>query len=316
MAESINYKGLTIANTPTGLAGIRLNDNFSTLIDNAPKCNYSAITDPGITNDLSEGYYAGSRWINTSSNEEFTCLDNINGAAVWKSTTTTGTGDVVGPASATDNATVVFDGTTGKLIKDSGSGNTIGVGHAILNGVNSTITYIDDPNNHPSAIIAGGGTVVYGTSIVAMGSSARANISGEVVYGAASNIGEVRLLTATIVTTDATPALLEFGYDSNTYASMPNNSTWCFTADITARTQSGGLTYREIITGQLFRGANAASTTIKGSNATETYILDFAGSSNITADTTNGGIAITVIGVVATNAHWFAKIDISESIYL
>lgn len=31
-----------------------------------------------------------------------------------------GTGDVVGPGSATDNAIVLFDGTTGKLIKDSG----------------------------------------------------------------------------------------------------------------------------------------------------------------------------------------------------
>lgn len=31
-----------------------------------------------------------------------------------------GTGDVVGPASATNAAFAVFDGTTGKLIKDSG----------------------------------------------------------------------------------------------------------------------------------------------------------------------------------------------------
>ena len=32
----------------------------------------------------------------------------------------TGTGDVVGPSSATDNSLVTFDNTTGKLIQDSG----------------------------------------------------------------------------------------------------------------------------------------------------------------------------------------------------
>lgn len=31
-----------------------------------------------------------------------------------------GTGDVIGPGSATDDAIATFDGTTGKLLKDSG----------------------------------------------------------------------------------------------------------------------------------------------------------------------------------------------------
>lgn len=38
----------------------------------------------------------------------------------WEIVWTQGIGDVVGPASATDNNVVFFDGTTGKLIKDSG----------------------------------------------------------------------------------------------------------------------------------------------------------------------------------------------------
>ena len=39
----------------------------------------------------------------------------------WNGTGGGGSGDVVGPAAATDNGIVTFDGTTGKLIKDSGS---------------------------------------------------------------------------------------------------------------------------------------------------------------------------------------------------
>lgn len=53
-----------------------------------------------------------------------------------------GTGDVVGPASATDNALARFDTTTGKLIKNSvvivdNSGNMTSPGGAVLNTVNT-----------------------------------------------------------------------------------------------------------------------------------------------------------------------------------
>jgi hypothetical protein len=42
----------------------------------------------------------------------------LNGAGAWSNPS--GSGDVVGPASAGNNKVVLFDGTTGKLIKDSG----------------------------------------------------------------------------------------------------------------------------------------------------------------------------------------------------
>lgn len=55
-----------------------------------------------------------------------------------------GTGDVAGPASATDNAIVRFDGTTGKLIQDSvvtiadTTGNTAGMGTLGVGAITST----------------------------------------------------------------------------------------------------------------------------------------------------------------------------------
>lgn len=54
-----------------------------------------------------------------------------------------GSGDVVGPSSAVDNDIAVFDGTTGKLIKDGGM--TIAQILAIASGT---------PNNTPSTVVA------------------------------------------------------------------------------------------------------------------------------------------------------------------
>ena len=56
------------------------------------KQNLSAITNPSTSNDTVEGYSIGSRWINVSTDEEFVCVDDTSGSAVWKSTTATGSG--------------------------------------------------------------------------------------------------------------------------------------------------------------------------------------------------------------------------------
>ena len=62
-----------------------------------------------------------------------------------------GTGDVVGPASATDNALVRFDSTTGKLIQNSGailddSNNLSGVASITLNTAGALRTATSDTN--------------------------------------------------------------------------------------------------------------------------------------------------------------------------
>lgn len=50
----------------------------------------STITDPTTSDDVLDGYSIGSRWYNTSSQEEFVCLSSAQGAAVWTSTTSGG----------------------------------------------------------------------------------------------------------------------------------------------------------------------------------------------------------------------------------
>lgn len=108
---------------------------------------YSASTDYAA-NDLV--LYNGSSWIAlqpTTGNAPPNLPTTAN--AYWrlvasKGTDGTGTGDVVGPSSAVNNRVAVFDGVTGKLIKDSG----ITLGNAASRNVGSaagTVAAGDDP---------------------------------------------------------------------------------------------------------------------------------------------------------------------------
>jgi hypothetical protein len=45
--------------------------------------NYAATTDPGVGNDNTQDYVAGSRWLNVSNGRMWTCVSNATGAASW-----------------------------------------------------------------------------------------------------------------------------------------------------------------------------------------------------------------------------------------
>jgi len=56
----------------------------STLPHGIPKCKFNATAAPGVTNDESEGYWEGSRWLKINATVgEWVCVDNTNGAAAW-----------------------------------------------------------------------------------------------------------------------------------------------------------------------------------------------------------------------------------------
>jgi len=90
-------------------------------------------------------YYNGSAWTKLAAGSSGQFLRTQGAGANPQWATVSGTGDVVGPASATDNAIARFDTTTGKLIQ------------------NSVVT-IDDSGN-----IATGGSITTSTGVVVSG---------------------------------------------------------------------------------------------------------------------------------------------------
>ena len=58
-------------------------DDGGALVVMTPKHNFLATTDPGVTNDLDEGYSTGSVWVNTTTPAAFICITAANGAADW-----------------------------------------------------------------------------------------------------------------------------------------------------------------------------------------------------------------------------------------
>ncbi len=128
-----------------------------------------------------------------------------------------GTGDVVGPASAVNNRVVFFDGTTGKLIKDSG---------LTLSGTNTgdqTITLTGD--------VTGSGTGSFAATLATV----NANVGS---FGSATSVGTFTvnakgLLTAAGNTTitPAVSSITGLGTGVATALSIAANAAGGFTTD-------------------------------------------------------------------------------------
>lgn len=114
--------------------------------------------------------------------------------------------------------------------------------------------------------------------------------------------------TAAVATSDASSA------GATNQIVLPNTSAFKFHGDVVARDSSGNAA-SWAIKGLIKRGANAAATALVG---TPTVSQDFAdaGASSwvvaISADTTNGALAVTVTGAASTSIKWVADIETVE----
>ena len=124
-------------------------------------------------------------------------------------------------------------------------------------------------------------------------------------------------------TTDATATALR----SNTNAAgstnqiiLPNNSAYAVTGTVICRQsvagsdKASGWTFTAVIR----RGANAASTALVAAVTPILIAQDVSLATTVlavTADTTNGGLAVTVTGIAATNLRWVATIQTAECTY-
>jgi len=205
---------------------------------------------------------------------------------------------------------------------------------------------IDNQANNLSSVVAGGRLNVASGDYSAIGggrehiaNSAFSTVSGG-AYGSTRGVigyhafpacngpilpvpgglSQAGLLVLGAETTDATPTVIR----SNTSAAsttnqliLPNNSAYYFKGSVIANVTGAGNTKSWTFDGQIKRGANAAATTLTGSTVSSPYAD--AGASTwaaaLTADTTNGGLAVTVTGQAGTTIRWVCKLETTEVAY-
>ena len=181
-----NGAGVTTWTTPSTLGLVNSVTGSGAGISVSPTTGAVIVSNTGVTSAVAGtgiGVSAGTGAV-TFSNTGVTSIVagsniSISGAtgAVTITATGFGTGDVVGPASATDNAIVRFDQTTGKLIQNSvvtiadTTGNIVTPGDIAVNGGDVTTTSTGTAslfNTNATAINIGDGA----TTAVRIGSAA------------------------------------------------------------------------------------------------------------------------------------------------
>jgi hypothetical protein len=119
-------------------------------------------------------------------------------------------------------------------------------------------------------------------------------------------------------TTDATATVLTGtggAPDTVNQVILPNNSAYYFKGSVIANVTGAANGAAWAFEGAIMRGANAASTVLMGTPAIN-RVAATAGATAwviaLTADTTNGGLAVTVTGAASTTIRWVCKAETTE----
>lgn len=97
--DANNLSGVRIVivganNQPTGVVYESGASGSIPIVSSAIKNNFAGTTAPAVTNDSSQGYSIGSRWIDTVGGESYVCLSATIGASVWSKSTVGTIGEV------------------------------------------------------------------------------------------------------------------------------------------------------------------------------------------------------------------------------
>jgi len=197
----------------------------------------------------------------------------------------------------------------------SSTGNVASGNNSFAQGVGSTASGVG------SIALIGGTSSGYSSIVIGVGNDN--GVQYRRVYGSNAGVQNSDFILWDD-TTDATPTVISTngnaaGISVATQLSLPNNSAYAFSGTIIARQQAaGGSDYAAWeVKGAIIRDANAASTSLGTYNIN--ILSKTAGASAwdvaLSADTTNGGLAVTVTGAAATNIRWVATIQTSEVTY-
>ncbi len=269
-------------------------------------------------------------------------LHSFIGGGGYGGTTSGGTGSnratgdwstVVGGSGNLASGSNSFIGGGGYQI---GNGNTAsGFGASIVGGYQNTAS------GFTTAIVGGNGNTATGNYSVAGGNNNQSNGANSVIaggqYGTARGLigyyvfpacqfpiaavngvsqGAMVILgkettnaTATVLTSDGAAA------SGVNQVILPNNSAYYFKGSVIANVTGAANGASWSFEGAIMRGANAASTVLIGTPAIN-RVAATAGATAwviaLTADTTNGGLAVTVTGAASTTIRWVASVNTVE----
>jgi hypothetical protein len=115
--------------------------------------------------------------------------------------------------------------------------------------------------------------------------------------------------TATVLASDASAA------GTTNQIILPNNSAYYFKGSVIANVTGAANGASWSFEGAIMRGANAGSTVLIDTpsvNRVASSAGATAWSVALSADTTNGGLAVTVTGAASTTIRWVCKAETTE----
>jgi hypothetical protein len=137
----------------------------------------------------------------------------------------------------------------------------------------------------------------------------------------AVGVSQSALLVLGVQTTNATATILRSNTSAATttnQAILPNNSAYFFRGEVIAGVTGAGDSKGWTIEGVIKRGSGAGTTALVGTPTVTSLYADTGAATwsiTATADTTNGGLAITVTGQASTTIRWVAQIRTTEMTY-
>lgn len=258
---------------------------------------------------------------NAATNVDAAIVPKGTGALALAVADSTATGGNKRGANAVDlqtsraNATEVASGSISFL---AGSASTASGSASVCIARSSSATAGD------SAVVGGVANTASGSNSIVLGGSYGTTRSA---YGLAhggnpiantAGASQFRRFILGRQTTDTTATVLTANTSAaaaTNQVNLANNSAFFFRGSVIANVTGGGNTKGWTIEGVIKRGANAASTAMVGT-ATVTSSYADAGASTwsvaVSADTTNGCLAVTVTGQASTTIRWVASIETTE----
>jgi len=185
-------------------------------------------------------------------------------------------------------------------IASTASGNYSTVVGGAFNSSNGQFSTVIGANGQSRAIVG---------NIVTSAQFGAVSFSNGTAQGAILIIGKQTTdATSTRLTSDGNAA------STTNQVILPNNSAYTFRGEIVSGVTGGGNSKSWTIEGLIKRGANAASTTLVGSTVTSMYADVGAATWTIalSADTTNGGLAVTFTGQAGTTIRTVCSIRTTE----